>query len=586
MNLSFIDLSIIVAYFVLIFGIGIFMERRAGKDLETYFLGGRTMPWWLLGMSGSSTHFDITGTMWIVSMFYLLGMRAWWVMAFTCFPGFGFILAYKAKWAYRSGVLTGVEWLIFRYGRGRAGEAARLSIVIYFLTSTVFHLGYAGIGVSKFLGEFFPFPKAVIVPFIFTFVGLYVMLGGFFSVVYSDFFQTLLLSFAAIFISIVAFIKIDPQILSQTVGADWFSIMPVWELTNPPEGFTDTFGLLIIMWVTRGTLLLFSAGPGGADFQRFRAARSEADSSKVGLAWGMVISIRWSLAIGLVVFGLSILAGDAGAIDSERVLPLVLSRILPIGLKGLVLAGFIAAFMSSFDTTINCSASFVVNDLVKPYWKNATDKGLIYVSYAATLGLVILGILVSFITDNIHDIWIPLQFALGSMLLAPLMLAPYWWRIGGWAHVVSGLCTFPVAIWISLTTDMSELQYFPILAGVSLVSCLIASYLFPAAPTETLKDYYRKVRPFGWWGPVRQMLAKDGENPARPNRDRLDLHSAFVGMVFFAAFYIFMVDIVVHNWGRALWLLLICILSGVVLYFIWWRRLELKGLGKSKIFKD
>jgi solute:Na+ symporter, SSS family len=576
-NLSLIDLSIIIAYLVLIFGIGIYMGGRAGKNLESYFLGGRTMPWWLLGMSGSSSYFDITGTMWLVSVFYVLGMKGWWAMWILCFPGFGFILAYKAKWSYRSGVLTGVEWLAFRYGYGRAGTSVRLSVAIISTFVTVLYVGYAGIGVSKFIGEYLPFPKAVIVPVLLTFVGLYVILGGFFSVVYSDFIQTLLLSFAAIYITISAFIQIDPDIFLQTVGADWFSIKPVWELTNPPEGFTDTFGMLIILWIMRGIIYLFLTGGGGVDHQRFRAARNEAGASKVGLAWGVVISIRFTLVMAITIFGLSILAGQGGVVDSERVLPMVLNHILPIGLKGLVLAGFIAAFMSSFDSMLNVAASVIVNDLVKPFWKNATDKALIYVSYGATLGIVALGILVSFQSESINDIFIPMNFVVGTMLIVPTLLAPYWWRIGGWAYCVSGLFTIPFAIWINQFTDLSELQYFPILTGVSLISCLVASYLLPAAPTETLMEYYRKIRPFGWWGPVRQMLAENGEDPARPKRDRFDLHTAFVGMVFFLAFYIFMVDIVVHNWGRVLWLGAVWVLCAVVLYFIWWRRLEIEG---------
>ena len=576
MNLSPIDLSIIIGYFVLIFGISVYMERRAGKNLDTYFLGERTMPWWLLGMSTSSTQFDNAGTMWTVSVFYVLGMKGMWVLSFTGLAICGFILAYKAKWAYRSGVLTGVEWLVFRFGHGRAGEASRVTFAIFFLLITIFHLGYAGIGISKLIEEFLPVQKSVSIPLLYMFIGLYVAIGGFYSVVYSDFLQTLLLSFAAIYIIIAAFIQIDPDMFRQTVGADWFHVAPVWKLPNPPENYTDPFGLLIILWVTRGILNQFIAGPGGANFQRFRAARNEAESSKIGLAWGVMISLRTSLAIALTIFGLSILAGQGGAIDPERVLPMVVNRVLPVGIKGLVLTGFIAAFMSTFDSALNAAASFVVNDLVKPYWKKATPRALIFVGYASTLGVAILGLLVSLNNENIHDIWIAIVFALMPSLLAPWLLAPYWWRIGGWALCVSGVCTLPVALWINRFTDWSELVYFPILAGTSLISCVIASYLFPAAPTRTLMEYYRKVRPFGFWGPVRQMLSKNGEDPARPKRDRFDLYVACVATFFFIAFYLLQMDIVVHNWHRAVWLGAASALCAVILYFIWWRRLEIE----------
>lgn len=119
MNLSLVDTAIVAVYLITMLAVGIYLERRAGKNMESYFLGGRSIPWWLLGMSGSGSYFDITGTMWMVSVFYLLGMRGMWEHCFWCFPVAGVMMAFKAKWAFRSGVLTGLEWLIFRYGPGR-----------------------------------------------------------------------------------------------------------------------------------------------------------------------------------------------------------------------------------------------------------------------------------------------------------------------------------------------------------------------------------------------------------------------------------------------------------------------------------
>jgi solute:Na+ symporter, SSS family len=577
LNLSPIDAGIVIVYMVTVFGLGAYAERRAGKNMDSYFLGGRTMRWWLLGMSGSSTYFDITGTMWMVSVFYILGMRGMWEHCFWCFPFAGFVLAYKAKWAHRSGVLTGMEWLIFRYGSGRAGQAARLMAVIIGLTGMTLMLGYAGTGVGKFLEEFLPYKRSIIIPLLFAFTGLYVLLGGFFSVVYSDFLQTVLLSFAAVYIAAVAFIQIDPELFRQTVGSDWFSLMPVWKLPNPPpeyaEKYGEAFGALAILWVSKGIMSLIAAGGGGADFQRFRAARNEADASKIGLAWGIVISVRWGLVMGFTAFGLSILASQGGAIDSERVLPMVLNRVLPIGIKGIVLAGLIAAFMSTFDSSLNVAASFIVNDLVKPVWKSASERALVVASYLATLALIVVGILISLRTESIAEIWNPINFALGAALVAPGLLAPYWWRIGGWAYCISGAVTIPVAFYVYFFTDWGRLQYFPFLCCVSLVSCLIAAYVMPPAPTETLKNFYRKVRPFGFWGPVRRMLADAGEDPRRPKRDRLDIPVAIVGTAFFIVLYVMVMDLVLHNWPRAACLGSLAAAGAAILYVAWWRRL-------------
>ncbi|MCA9442286.1 MAG: hypothetical protein KC964_15895, partial [Candidatus Omnitrophica bacterium] len=381
MNLSWVDAGIVVVYLVAVLLVGVYMERRAGKDIQSYFLGGGTLPWWMLGMSGSSTYFDITGTMWMVSVFYVLGIRGMWEQWFWAFPFAGFAMAYKGKWAYRSGVLTGMEWLVFRYGTGRQGQSARLTMVLINLLIMVFMLGYAGIGVGIFLEEFLPFGRNTMVVGLFAITGLYVLLGGFFSVVWSDFFQTILLSVAAVYISVTAFLQIDPATFRTDVGDQWFQLAPVWRLDPTPEKYPDPFGLLVLLWVTKGVITLFQAPGGGADFQRFRAAKNEADASKVGFAWGMVIAVRWALVMSFTAYGLAILSETGNAVDSEAVLPMVLNRVLPVGIKGMVIAGLIAAFMSTFDSTLNVAASFVTNDLVKPIWKSATQKQLMLVSY-------------------------------------------------------------------------------------------------------------------------------------------------------------------------------------------------------------
>jgi len=551
------------------------MERRAGKNIDAYFLGGQSMPWWLLGMSGSSTYFDITGTMWMVSTFYLLGVRGMWEHWFWCFPFAGFLFAYKGKWNYRSGVMTNMEWLVFRFGRDRSGQAARLTTVVIYLIVMVLMLGYAGTGVGKFIEEFLPINKSLAIPILFAFTGLYVILGGFFSVVYSDFLQTIILSIASVYIAVTAFLKIDPEQFRQTVGADWFSIKPVWELANPPTGYADLFGLLVILWVTRGMISLFSLGatPPGAEKQRFAAAKSEADASKIGFMWGMVISVRWALVMAFTAFGLSILANSTGAIDSERVLPMVLNRVLPVGIKGIVIAGLVAAFMSTFDSTLNVTASYIVNDLVKPVWKKATPKQLMIVSYASTFVILILGIIISLRTDQIRDLWNPINFALLSSLIVPGLVAPYWWRIGGWSYCISGLITLLAAVWVYYFTEWNELRYFPVLLGTSALSCIITSFLFRPANEDALKDYYRKIRPFGFWGPVRKLLKNAGEDIKRFERDRYDIPVAFIATCFFIALYLLMIDTVLHNWGRAIWLLLFTIVSGIALYHLKWKRL-------------
>ena len=229
------------------------------------------------------------------------------------------------------------------------------------------------------------------------------------------------------------------------------------------------------------------------------------------------------MVMGFTAFGLSIVAKNGVAIDSEQVLPLMINQVFPAGFKGLVIAALLAAFMSTFGSTLNVAASFIVNDMVKPVWTSASPKALIRVSYASTIAIILLGIVISRYTERIDAIWNPINFALGAALLAPGLFAAYWWRMGGWALCLSAACTLPAAFYVKVFTDMRELQYFPILAGISFASCIAGAYLFPPAPDATLMDFYRKVRPFGLWGPVRAMLRDAGEDPGLPARDRLDI---------------------------------------------------------------
>jgi len=437
-------------------------------------------------------------------------------------------------------------------------------------------LGYAGTGVGKFLEEFIPVDKSVAVPLLFALTGLYVILGGFFSVVYSDLFQTILLGFASIYISIIAFIRIDTEKFRQMVGNDWFKIQPVWELSNPPVNYPDVFGILILLWLSKGIIGLFSTGgaAGGVEFQRYLAARNESEASKIGLAWGIVFSVRWALVMAFTIFGLSIFANQGTAVDSERVLPMVLNAVLPVGIKGIVLAGLVAAFMSTFDSTLNVAASFVVNDLVKPHWKKATTKNLMFVSYASTAIIVIAGIIISLRTEQIRDIWNPINFALVSALLAPGVLAPYWWRIGGWAYCLSGLLTLFAAFYVKLFTELREAQYFPILAGISIFSTVVFSYIFEPASEKTLTDYYSKIRPFGFWNPVKEILRKSGQPSERFKRDKYDVPVAIIGTLSFVFLYLFAMDLVLHNWNRIIWLTGLLVACGFYLYLFWWKKLD------------
>src|SRR6266545_7314630 len=212
MKLSALDQVIVVLYLAAIMGIGLAMKRRAAQGMSAYFLGGRQLPWGALAMSGSSSYFDITGTMWIVSIFILLGLKGMWVHWLWGFPITAFYLAYMGKWIRRSGVLTGAEWMHTRFGQGRAGDLARLAYTLFAILTIAALLGYGAIRMGKFGAVFLPFSPFTCAILILGVTGLYVIAGGFHGIVRVEIVQTIILSAGAIAFALIGYRHFDSAV--------------------------------------------------------------------------------------------------------------------------------------------------------------------------------------------------------------------------------------------------------------------------------------------------------------------------------------------------------------------------------------
>ena len=211
-------------------------------------------------MSGAVSNFDITGTMWMVSVVFLVGMKSWWhfQMAGFMLPAFG--LAYIAKWVRRSNVLTGAEWMITRFGDDRGGRVARYSYASLAVVTCTSFIGYAFQGIGKFakvylplggMADYLPIARETLVThegnilalLIFTVTTPYIVLGGLFGVVITDCIQTLILGMAALLISYIAYTSLSPGLLESKLPEDFNSLIPVWRmvisLRTPKTGSTN-----------------------------------------------------------------------------------------------------------------------------------------------------------------------------------------------------------------------------------------------------------------------------------------------------------------------------------------------------------
>ncbi len=306
------DYGIILAYFLLVTGVGFYFKKVASGSMESYFLGGRQIPWWLLGTSGMAHFFDMTGTMLIVSFLFLLGPRGLYIeFRGGAVLGLAFMMCWAGKWHRRSQCITNAEWMNFRFGENPGGNAARLLTAISALIMTVGIIAYLAKGAGLFLSMFIPIRPmfcALIMLFVAT---LYTMTAGFFGVVITDLIQSSIVLVVAVFISIMALIKIGDfqsfSALTETVTGNslWVSTMPSWH-TTMPEGYKpyEALGLFALFYFLRTVI----GSMGSGDDPKYFGARSDRECGKLTCLWTSLIMLRWPMMISIAVLGIYLVA--------------------------------------------------------------------------------------------------------------------------------------------------------------------------------------------------------------------------------------------------------------------------------------
>ncbi len=536
------------------------------------------MHWLALAMSGAVSNFDITGTMWIVSMLFLFGMKSMWIHWMWGFMMGAFFLAFMGKWVRRSGVMTGAEWMATRFGTGRDGVIARTAYAVMAVITQASFIGYAFQGIGKFTSVYVGLSPTACAIIIIGVTTLYVLLGGLYSVVLTDVIQTVILTLASILIAVVAFSKLTPDILENVLPNGWTSLAPKWrlaELAGTENVGYEIFGALVIVWVLKG-LLLNAGGPAQMyDFQRFLAARDARDASKVGAAWSLFLIVRWGMAAGIVLLAL---AGIASVTDPEQVMPLVLQEYLPVGVRGLVIAGLLAAFMSTFSSTLNSGASYVVRDIWQPFFRPQADqRSLIRASYAATVGIVAAGLLIGFQAESIAQIWSWMMMALGAGVVIPNVLRWYWWRMNGWGYAAGTAAGILFSVIALFMPELSMYVVFPPIVMASLLASVITALATPPVEEPVLISFYETVRPFGFWNTIRKRSLLSPEALADPAESawRAVLNT-FLGMVAIAGLYLFPMYLVGHWYTKSFIGLGAAMLAAGILAFTWYRYLPKK----------
>ncbi|MBP8131512.1 MAG: sodium:solute symporter [Candidatus Hydrogenedentes bacterium] len=306
-SLNGVDYAFIGAYFAALVVLGLALERLASKSLEDYFIGGRRLPWWALGVSGMAYFLDMTGTMIITSFLYLLGPRG----LFIEFRGgavlvLAFMMLWGGKWHRRSKCLTSAEWMVFRFGDGLGGRFAQFVSALAGIVGAVGMLAYLIKGAGLFLTMFFPFSPFWCNVVMIGITTVYTMISGFYGVVFTDLFQSVIILAGVIIISVMAFLKVGAvgdfgALAAQVTGNEqWMSSLPQWH-TAMPAGYEmyQSLVMFAFFYLLKNT---FAGVSSGAD-PRYFGARNDRECGLLTGFWTVLMTVRWPMMMGFAALG-------------------------------------------------------------------------------------------------------------------------------------------------------------------------------------------------------------------------------------------------------------------------------------------
>lgn len=611
--LTTLDFIIIALYLGLLIFIGFYLKQRASRNLESYLLGGKSIPWYMLGLSNASGMFDISGTVWLVAITVVYGLKSIYIP--WLWPVFNqiFLMVYLSAWLRRSGVTTGAEWIGFRFGKDKGAVTSHWIIVIFAILVCLSMLAYGFIGMGKFIEIFLPlktlFPAMSFVPdsyvphvwgIAFTlFAVFYALMGGMMSIVWADVAQYVIMTLASIAIAVIAMVHLDVIQFNALLPEGWFSPgfgthleldwtgkFAEFNTTIRNDGY-ELFSLFFGMVLMKG-ILASIAGPAPTyDMQKILSTKSPREASLMsGFVSVILMPVRYLMIAGIAVIGLIIfdeikdqITTVSGTVDFELVLPAVIAHPwIPAGLVGLILAGLLAAFMSTFAGTLNAAQAYIVNDIYIKYLKpEATAKQSNRANMIVGIVVVIISILFGVLAENVNSVLQWVTGALYGSYIAANILKWHWWRFNskGFAWgMVGGLIPALLLPYVPVINTVLPLYYFPIILVFSVIGCIWGTYSAPPTDAQVLKNFYSKTRPWGFWGPIHAQVV--AENPAFEKNTAFgrDMLNVGVGILWQTALVAAPIYLVVKQfWPAAIALMLVGI-GTVVLKKNWYDKLE------------
>ncbi|MCL6265981.1 sodium:solute symporter family protein [Flagellimonas myxillae] len=530
MGLAYLDWVVIIGYLLLSIGIGVFVVKHNSKNITDFFVAGRNLPWWLLGTSIAATWFATDAPLAVTALVRSKGIYGnwlWWYLG----AGIMMMVFFYAKYWRRSEILTDAEMIELRYSGKSASVLRGFTAAFYGVFKNCFTLGWIMLAMLKFSQIMLGWSAEFALGITLAFALIHTLSSGIKGVVVLDMLHFSAGTLGTIILAIFVLIQIGgPTELASQIAAR--SDAPAGVLDMLPDlshiGTTEMIGFVFLI----GILWLGQAQGDGYIVQRLFSAKNEKHAIKASLWFAVagVVILTWPwivVGLGSVVILPISEASEALLADPELAYPMMINEVLPIGLKGLLIAAFMAAFMSTVDTHLCWGGSYMVNDIYKRFIrKDATDKHYMLVSRISIVLLLLISAMAAWQMDSIAGAWVYIIEIVSGISII-LMLRWFWWRINAWSEIASMLSALVLAngfLWVrwlhgfgwvddavleTVNTWYHEdvaLIRATILLLVCTVIAIIVTFMTKPVDNETLLNFYKKVRPKGWWGPIAKQL--------------------------------------------------------------------------------
>ena len=509
MTLSFIDWCIVAAYFAISLAVGIWASRNAGDDTRSFFLAGRNMPWWLLGISMVATTFSTDTPNLVTDLVRRDGVSGnwgWWAFLLT---GMLTVFVYSKLW-HRSGVLTDIEFYELRYS-GKAAAFLRGFRAVYLgLVFNVLVMGAVSLAAIKFGEIVLGLPGWLTLLIAGSITIAYSTLGGLKAVIITDLIQFTLAMIGSIWamLYILGLPEIGglSNLITHSNVIDKLSLIP--DLSDPDVWVPVLLVPLAVQWWAS---YYPGAEPGGGGYiaQRMFSAKDEANALGATLLfnvahyalrpWPWILIALSSLVIYPELSDIQKAFPDLppDKLGHDIAYPAMLT-LLPTGLLGLVSASLIAAFMSTMSTQLNLGASYLVNDLHHRFIKpNASEKELVMMGRIFTVISIILGAGLGLVLTSAGQAFnLLLMIGAGTGLI--YILRWFWWRINAYTEIVAMISSLIIAGYMNFggleIPGWLKIVYG---AGITTIVWIIATYVTPPDDDETLQNFVNKINPGG-----------------------------------------------------------------------------------------